>query len=381
MWLWCHHLAQIHPDIQLNKGTLTVYRNMHGMPEAWVDSMVHAQNQSEADELLSSMQQTRAGPMSDHLATTLEQEHAMQVNVIRLNHTVAQTSVQCCRNSSAILQCIATLQAMMDTTMEQSSEAQLDSPAAAALGLHMPGSSTAPKCSSPAPAAMLTLANELNSTAASQSTARHLAAAFGNVSTISTSPQATCAIADGMDEHELQVTDTTSSHHVLRTALEHNPQNVVHALRHGSALVSSIARTQKPASDYDPTWFLLTHPWSFPQGTGGKPAGVGLEAWMRIILQRYSREQHAQNPHLVMDMFDVLQRHQTSTQAYVQMKVDSATVARIGMLDNESLNTAIDVLKQYLQGIWFWCVLYAAGTLMTTFGLLHTYRQMQSIEI
>lgn len=158
------------------------------------------------------------------------------------------------------------------------------------------------------------------------------------------------ALADGVDEHELQVADTDDTHHTLRAALQEDSSGVMRALLEGCPIISSTAHTQKPASDYDTAFFTLTHPWTFPQGTGAKPLGMSLETWMRTVLQRYPREQHAQNPHLIMDFFDVLQRHQTSQRAYVQMTVDKSTMARIGALTNDQLGTVIDLLKQHLQG-------------------------------
>lgn len=79
IWLWCRHLAARMPGVRLDEGALAVYRNLDGVPIEWVDSMVHADNQPEADEMLRTMQETRAGPASDHLTQALEQERAAQV--------------------------------------------------------------------------------------------------------------------------------------------------------------------------------------------------------------------------------------------------------------------------------------------------------------
>lgn len=79
VWLWCRHLARTVPDVQLDEGALAVYQKVDGVPIEWVDSMVHATTQSEADELLTSMQQARAGPASDHLTEALRAEQSGQV--------------------------------------------------------------------------------------------------------------------------------------------------------------------------------------------------------------------------------------------------------------------------------------------------------------
>lgn len=91
VWLWCRHLAQTLPGVQLDEGALDVYRHINSVPEQWVNNMVHAKTQSEADELLSSVQQTRTGPASDHLTTALEQERAAQVNTCFVNVTHLST--------------------------------------------------------------------------------------------------------------------------------------------------------------------------------------------------------------------------------------------------------------------------------------------------
>lgn len=79
------------------------------------------------------------------------------------------------------------------------------------------------------------------------------------------------SLADGLEEHELQEPDMGDAHHVLGNAQERDSHNLVNVLSSGSALISSIACTQRPASDFDPTIFTCTHPWAFPLGTRGKP--------------------------------------------------------------------------------------------------------------
>lgn len=84
VWLWCHHLQQQTVGLQLDEGALTAYCELDGVPEQWVDSMIHASNQAEADQLLKSMQQTRAGPASDRLTDTLRLECTDQVKLSML---------------------------------------------------------------------------------------------------------------------------------------------------------------------------------------------------------------------------------------------------------------------------------------------------------
>lgn len=92
--------------------------------------------------------------------------------------------------------------------------------------------------------------------------------------------------------------------HLRRVASAHENINTLQgggliALTHGNEL----------ASDYDPMWAVLAHPSMFPNGTGAKPDGMSLETWVTHILRMHPRKQFQNNALFVLDMFDVLQRH------------------------------------------------------------------------
>lgn len=84
---------QIHSGVQLGEGALAVPRNTNGVRQEWADSMVHAQTQPKANELLGSTHQLA----SDHLAAALVQERAVLADVQRSS---ANNSASCSSTGS-----------------------------------------------------------------------------------------------------------------------------------------------------------------------------------------------------------------------------------------------------------------------------------------
>lgn len=82
-------------------------------------------------------------------------------------------------------------------------------------------------------------------------------------------------------------------------------------LRNGGKLV--VKTGSQMYSDYQGEWFLMVHPTAFPNGIGQcPPKGMALSVWCKYTLRRFPREQFGGNCHLVLDMFNVLQRHAVS---------------------------------------------------------------------
>lgn len=74
-------------------------------------------------------------------------------------------------------------------------------------------------------------------------------------------------------------------------------------------LASSTVPGRGPASDYDPDFFVLLHPTSFPYGAGGKPDNMSLETYARTLLRRTPNKQFACNIGLTFDLHDAITRH------------------------------------------------------------------------
>jgi hypothetical protein len=120
-------------------------------------------------------------------------------------------------------------------------------------------------------------------------------------------------------------------------------------LMHGGTLVSTTAASGAPFSDYDPLWFALTHPQAFPWGTGVAPKGIALRTWCKHFLQRAPRIQHG-HPMLLLDMFNILQRHEVNAQARVQMYVGADKLSALSGLTPLELQQAFELFASNARG-------------------------------
>lgn len=167
-------------------------------------------------------------------------------------------------------------------------------------------------------------------------------------------------IMDGIDDVDVEI-DPVVSDANLRL-FQPPPQNTrdvpsesvkTDAQRHlanGAKLVAATAWTNKPFSDYDKEWFLYVHFTSFPHGTGACPAGMTLSRWIKILLNRYPREQFAQNIDLVCNAFDIIQKHEVFTQSHVQMKLAPADVKDIAAMTQHEISLAVHLVKSKVSG-------------------------------
>jgi hypothetical protein len=78
----------------------------------------------------------------------------------------------------------------------------------------------------------------------------------------------------------LQV-NTSSTAHMATLA-----QRSLDALHEGNTTLVSTTAGGQPLDDYDPLWFILVHPNSFPNGTGAAPDGMPQMEWARILFTR-----------------------------------------------------------------------------------------------
>ncbi len=102
--------------------------------------------------------------------------------------------------------------------------------------------------------------------------------------------------------------------------------------------------------DYDRRWFLNVHVASFPNGTGGPPEGMSLKQWLKVLLSWYPREQYSGNPYLVLDAFNVLQRHEVNTSARVQQRLQPTDLEEIGSLTIAQYEKVLGLLARGAKG-------------------------------
>ena len=109
-------------------------------------------------------------------------------------------------------------------------------------------------------------------------------------------------------------------------------------------LVAAVPGGGQPLNDYDPLWLIKAHPSCFPWGTGGPPEGMSLIRWIRGTINRYPREQFAQNVGFLTDSFNIWQRHETYTHASVQLKLSPHLAAQIQHLTEDDICAVLKLL-------------------------------------
>jgi hypothetical protein len=165
------------------------------------------------------------------------------------------------------------------------------------------------------------------------SSAVHVAGAGSNLRTSS-------AVLDTGAGSELRTQDANAS----RVA------NLLSGTTDENGTLGIVAASADCFLDYDRRWPALTHPSVFPYGQGTPPTGTSYEAWLPIILQRAPREQHAQQPLFVLDMFNVIQRHQVNAGARQMMIANESLLREFAQLTNADLLVAAQLLSGKSRG-------------------------------
>jgi hypothetical protein len=132
----------------------------------------------------------------------------------------------------------------------------------------------------------------------------------------------------GIDESEVHVdpSDNINVEETIRRAAVY--------LNRPGLIVNSIPRSQDIIDDYSPVWFPGTHPSVFPHGVGTRPKGVSEERWATGVINRYPVEQFARNTGFISDLFNVTQRHQVFTNAWLAFRFNPTDQAAINQLSN-----------------------------------------------
>ena len=110
-------------------------------------------------------------------------------------------------------------------------------------------------------------------------------------------------------------------------------------------LAIASGRQDNAANDYDPFWPINAHPSMFFYGKGQNPGNITIEKWTSVTMQRYPRTQFAQNAGFVMDMFNIIQRHNVNKQAWVQLRVTPGLASSLQSLSKQDLADIMAVLS------------------------------------
>lgn len=129
----------------------------------------------------------------------------------------------------------------------------------------------------------------------------------------------------------------------------------------GSFLASSVGKDPCPANDYKSDWFLMVHPNTFPNLTGGCPKGLSTTAWARALVNRYPREQNAQNLPFLHDVFNVTQRHLTNFHSRLQISLSDAQLEAIKNMTTAQVTATVTLLQKGLRGAQFKAAMDAAA--------------------
>lgn len=129
----------------------------------------------------------------------------------------------------------------------------------------------------------------------------------------------------GVDEVEVAVTGAPVGLDV-EAAQRDALGSAVGIIRAGGVLASSTASSGL-VSDFDPMYFVRTHPVSFPHGTGAVPTGMTLKTYARILTERSIGRPDAdggEDVMLTLTMFNVVQRREvlSATRARIRGRPD-----------------------------------------------------------
>jgi len=143
----------------------------------------------------------------------------------------------------------------------------------------------------------------------------------------------------GIDEFEVQVDTST------QPSSDTSAQQARRLFEQAHIIASVLARDQSIVNDYNAGWVPGAHPSAFPYNKGGRPKGMSEKRWSQCVLRRYPVEQFAQNVPLIVDMFNILQRHTAYTSSHVHFKFrprDAAVVAQMTPFD---IQQVLDIMQ------------------------------------
>jgi hypothetical protein len=105
-------------------------------------------------------------------------------------------------------------------------------------------------------------------------------------------------------------------------------------------------------NDFDPMYFVRTHPMSFPHGTGHKPASMSLKYYARLLTERQIGRPAAEGGEdvpLTLTLFNVTQRHSVLEGTKNRMSGQRETFEQ---LDGITSADAASLLTAAARGAW-----------------------------
>jgi hypothetical protein len=127
-----------------------------------------------------------------------------------------------------------------------------------------------------------------------------------------------------------------------------------------NGVLAVCSQSGKPEPDYDPLWSVRAFVSLFPNGCGQAPTGTSLEYWVRVLLMRSDRS-HARSSLFILAMYDIITRHKANTSAWIQNRMSSEQVAKIGRLSKRQFELVMVILKAGHRGAELTRQLVAGG--------------------
>lgn len=117
---------------------------------------------------------------------------------------------------------------------------------------------------------------------------------------------------------------------------EETVREALDVVRGGGVVATSTSG--RIASDFDPYYFVKTHPVSFPHGAGAVPKGMGLATYSRILVERMLGRPAAEGGEdvmLILSLFNVLQRHAALAETRGRMQGNPDDFVRLDALTDD----------------------------------------------
>eukprot|EP00878_Enallax_costatus_P013761 GHUV01014392.1.p1 GENE.GHUV01014392.1~~GHUV01014392.1.p1 ORF type:complete len:934 (+),score=171.54 GHUV01014392.1:683-3484(+) len=117
-----------------------------------------------------------------------------------------------------------------------------------------------------------------------------------------------------------------------------------------NAFIGVLAADAPPCPDFDRHFWIFTHPGAFPNGQGTYPEGMSFEWWAQRHLQRWPRPLTGQQPTLVLDMFNVRQRHAILRSAHTVMNSNPTLFRELAEMPEEEIKVALELFCMKRKG-------------------------------
>lgn len=151
-----------------------------------------------------------------------------------------------------------------------------------------------------------------------------------------------CAADGGVDEVDLMVDpDVPLQDQTVADKVRVVLQRAGHS---NHTLLSLIQQNSPLAAGSNASLIVGSHPSMFPYNKGLPPDGMSVSRWASHLLQRCPREQFAQNPGAIADMFNSIQRQQVNTQAHVQFNMQPHKLSGISCLSEDDINVVLEAI-------------------------------------